>query len=100
MLRRRSVRMRIVVLVLVPVVALIGLYGVVLSLTLGSLFSFQQGSRVGNEVTTPVSNVQLQVSVERALALQYLADPTHARLAKLLGQEPKIRLGRQDIPDS
>ncbi len=89
MLRRRSVRLRIVVLVLVPLVALIGLYGVVLSLTLGSLFSFQQGSRVGSEVTTPVSNVQIQVGAERALALQYLADPSHTRLAKLLGQEPR-----------
>ncbi len=89
MLRRRSVRLRIVVLVLVPVIALIGLYGVVLSLTLGTLLSLRQGARVGAEVTTPVSRVQVAVGTERLLALEYLADPTHARLVSFLGQEPK-----------
>jgi anti-sigma regulatory factor (Ser/Thr protein kinase) len=88
MLRRRSMRMRIIVLVLVPVVALIGLYAVALSLTLSSFLSLKQAADVRNEVTTPVTNVQLQLSTERGLALQYLADPTHAGLLRMLSQEP------------
>jgi anti-sigma regulatory factor (Ser/Thr protein kinase) len=89
MLRHRSVRLRIIVLVLVPVVALIGLYGLVLTLTMGSYISLRQAERVRGEVQDPVSAVQLQVSKERLLALDYLADPTNPELGKLLAQESK-----------
>lgn len=89
MLRRRSIRMRIIVLVLVPVVALIGLYAVTLSLTLSSFLSLHQSADIHNELTNPVTNVQLQLSKERGLALRYLADPTHARLLQMLSQEVK-----------
>jgi len=45
MLRRRSIRMRIIVLVLVPVIALIGLYAVALALTLNSFLTVDQADR-------------------------------------------------------
>ena len=89
MLRRRSVRMRIIVLVLVPVLALIGLYATVLALTLGSVASLRAAASVRAQVTRPLSNAELGLSAERALALQYLADPTHVRLLEYLSQEPK-----------
>ncbi len=89
MLRRRSVRLRIVVLVLVPVIALIGLYATVLALTLGSVASLRTAASVRDQVTKPLTNAQLQLSAERASALQYLANPTHARLVAYLSQEPK-----------
>src|SRR5215469_539317 len=89
MLRRRSIRMRIIVLVLVPVVALIGLYAVSLSLTLSSFLSLKTAADIRNEVANPITNVQLQLSMERGLALRYLANPTHPKLIRLLSQEPK-----------
>ena len=89
MLRRRSIRMRIIVLVLVPVVALIALYAVALSLTVSSFLALKQAADVRNQVTNPVTNVQLELSDERALALQYLANPTRVKLSALLAQEPK-----------
>jgi hypothetical protein len=89
MLRRRSIRMRIIVLVLVPVVALIGLYAVALSLTLSRFLSLNEAADIHSELTNPVTNVQLQLSKERGLALRYLADPTHARLLQMLSQEAK-----------
>src|SRR5215469_9535538 len=89
MLSRRSIRMRIIVLVLVPVIALIGLYAVALTLTLSSYLALSRSANVRNEVTGPVTNVQVQLSAERELALRYLANPTHARLVGLLTQEPK-----------
>src|ERR1700722_14690360 len=89
MLRHRSVRLRIIVLVLVPVIALIGLYGLVLSLTLGSYVSLRQAELVRGEVQDPVSAIQLQVSRERLVALEYLADPSNSQLRKLLAQESK-----------
>src|ERR1700689_2938647 len=89
MLRRRSVRLRIIVLVLVPVIALIGLYGLVLTLTMGNYLSLRQAEGVRAQVTIPVSNVQLDLSKERLIALQYLADPSHDELGQLLAQEAK-----------
>src|SRR5215469_2426297 len=89
MLRRRSIRMRIIVLVLVPVVALMGLYAVALSLTLSSFLSLKAADDIRNEVTNPITNVQLQLSAERALALQYLANPSRPKLNILLSQEPR-----------
>src|SRR5215472_3084291 len=89
MLRRRSVRLRIIVLVLVPVIALIGLYATVLALTLGSVASLRSATSVRDQVTAPLTDAQLQLSSERAFALQYLANPTHDRLLAYLDQEPR-----------
>jgi anti-sigma regulatory factor (Ser/Thr protein kinase) len=89
MLRRRSVRLRIIVLVLVPVFALIGLYGLVLTLTMGNYLSLRQAEGVRAQVTIPVSTVQLDLSKERLIALQYLADPSRHELGQLLAQEVK-----------
>ncbi|HUC59623.1 MAG TPA: ATP-binding protein [Streptosporangiaceae bacterium] len=89
MLRRRSVRLRIIVLVLVPVIALVSLYGLLLSLSLNSLISLREAETVRGEVTTPVTNIQLEVSRERMYALEYLARPNHYRLSLLLTAESK-----------
>src|ERR1700747_1332764 len=75
MLRRRSIRLRIVVLVLVPAAALLGLYAEVLNLTLSHLLTLRQEAAIRQAVTLPVVNVQSQLFRERTLAAQYLADP-------------------------
>lgn len=87
MLRRRSIRLRIVILVLVPVLALVGLYAVVLNLTLGSYLILKQATSVQTEITRPVSALQAELTVERGLALQYMADPGQGPLSPLLLQE-------------
>src|SRR5271166_2415591 len=87
MLRRGSIRLRIIVLVLVPVIALIGLYGIVLSLTLGNFLTLRRAASFRNEITAPVSAIQLRLSSERGLALAYLADPTSVRLTQFVSQE-------------
>jgi signal transduction histidine kinase len=87
MLRRRSIRLRIIVLVLVPVLALLGLYGVVLNLTLGNVLTLKQEASVRQLVALPVANVQNALAKERTLALAYLAKPDHPALVALLGQE-------------
>ncbi len=87
MLRRRSIRMRIVVLVLVPVIALLGLYAEVLNLSLGHLLTLRREAAIRELVTVPVAQVQTQVGDERTLALQFLARPDKANLQRLLMQE-------------
>src|SRR5215813_12970505 len=89
MLRRRSIRLRIIVLVLVPVIALLGLYAEILNLTLGKVLTLRQEAAIRHLVTLPVTDVQLQLADERGLALRYLARPGHGDLKLLLGQEKK-----------
>jgi methyl-accepting chemotaxis protein len=87
MLRRRSIRLRIVVLVLVPMVALLGLYAELLNLTLGHLLTLRQEASIRQLVSLPVTNVQNQLAKERTLALQYLASPSVGNLGLLAAQE-------------
>ncbi|MGN6790986.1 MAG: sensor histidine kinase [Streptosporangiaceae bacterium] len=89
MLRRRSIRLRIIVLVLVPVVGLIGLYAEVLNLTVGKVLTLRQEASIRELVALPVADVQRQLGNERGLALQYLASPGHGDLTVLLKQETK-----------
>jgi len=89
MLRRRSIRLRIVVLVLVPAVALLGVYAEVLSLTLSHLLTLRQEAAIRHALTQPVLNVQSQLGKERTLAVQYLARPSSAALGVLQAQEQK-----------
>ncbi len=89
MLRRRSIRLRIIVLVLVPVIGLLGLYAEVLSLTLGKVLTLRQEAAIRQLVALPVTEVQKQLASERGDALQYLARPGHSDLKLLLAQEKK-----------
>jgi signal transduction histidine kinase len=88
-LRRRSIRLRIIVLVLVPVIGLIGLYAEVLNLTLGKVLTLRQEASIRDLVALPVANVQRQLANERGLALQYLARPGHDDLKVLLKQKTR-----------
>ena len=89
MLRRRSIRLRIIVLVLVPVVALLGLYAELLNLTLGNVVTLKREAAIRQLVAIPVANVQNQLGQERTLALQYMARPGHGDRGLLIAQQHK-----------
>ncbi|HEX5188814.1 MAG TPA: nitrate- and nitrite sensing domain-containing protein, partial [Streptosporangiaceae bacterium] len=86
MLRRRSIRLRIIVLVLVPVIGLLGLYAEVLSLTVGKVLTLRQEASIRDLVALPVADVQKQLAAERGDALQYLARPGRADMRLLVRQ--------------
>src|SRR5579875_3196291 len=84
MLRRRSIRLRILMLVLIPVVALAGLYGVVLDLTAGHLITLVRAARLQQALGNPTSAVQDAL----AAALAYLDSPGRpGARAALVAQE-------------
>src|SRR6266849_6524576 len=89
MMRRRSIRLRIVVLVLVPALALLGLYAEVLGLTLSHLLTLKQEAAIRQLIVPQVTNVQTQLGAERTVALDYLARPSSGALAQLEAQEKK-----------
>ncbi len=89
MLHRRSIRLRIIVLVLVPVIGLLGLYAEVLNLTLGKVLTLRQEASIRNLVALPVADVQRQLGSERGVALAYLARPGQGYQAVLVKQGKK-----------
>jgi len=84
-LRNRSIRLRVGVLITVPLLCLLALYGFVVSITLGSAVSQKHATTLRNELADPVTAFQQQVAQERALALLSLANPTDTEVASKLG---------------
>jgi signal transduction histidine kinase len=87
--RLRSVRTRILLLVLVPVLSLVGIYAFALSTTAGDVVTLSKANTVKNTVGDPVAAFMAQLSTERMLAIEYMSDTTGANLAKLELQETK-----------
>jgi len=84
-LRHRSIRLRVGVLITVPLLCLLALYAFVVSTTLGSAVSQKHATTLRNDVANPVALFQQQVASERADALLSLADPTNTQVASELG---------------
>jgi signal transduction histidine kinase len=87
--RLRSVRTRILLLVLVPVLSLVGIYAFAIGTTARDVFTLAHANTVKNTVGDPVAAFMAQVSTERMLAIGYMSDTTGANLAKLELQETK-----------
>ncbi len=88
-LRLRSIRQKIVLLVLVPVLSLIGLYVFALSLTAKNAINLSRTNTLKNATALPAGNFVSALEAERVLALVYLSRPTGANLAALENAESK-----------
>ncbi len=88
-LRRRSIRLRILLLILVPLLSLIGLYAFVASITIGDATKAASTPSLRNEAGEPVLQFLQQVEVERRLAAVYAAAPSQDVLGKFRAQEKK-----------
>jgi signal transduction histidine kinase len=88
-LRHRSIRLRVAILIAVPVLCLLTLYGFVASFTLGDTLSQMHAQTLKSDVAAPVTNFQTQLSAERMLALVSLASPTRSNLAAFRRQESR-----------
>jgi signal transduction histidine kinase len=87
--RLRSVRTRILLLVLVPVLSLVGIYAFAIGTTARNVFTLAKANTVKNTVGDPVAAFMSQLSTERMLAIGYMSDTTGANLARLELQETK-----------
>ncbi len=88
-LRLRSIRQKILLLVLVPVLSLIGLYIFTTSLTAREAVNLSRTDTLRNATGVPTGNFLAAVDQERPLALVYLSRPTGANLAALEYAESK-----------
>jgi signal transduction histidine kinase len=86
-LRHRSIRLRVGILIVVPVLCLIGLYGFAASITLGSALTQAHAKTVRNYLLNPVDNFQTELAAERHLAVLNVASPMNAQLQSELGMQ-------------
>jgi signal transduction histidine kinase len=86
-LRHRSIRLRVGILIIVPVLCLIALYGFVVSITLGNALTEAHAKTVKDQLLTPLGAFETQLYKERALAVLLLATPNSTQLATALGAQ-------------
>ncbi len=88
-LRRRSIRLKILLLVLVPLVSLIGLYAFVAGITIGDATKAASTPSLRNDAGEPVLKFMQQFEMERRLAALYAARPTQASRQAYRAQQTK-----------
>jgi signal transduction histidine kinase len=88
-LRRRSIRLRIVLLVAIPIVSLMGLYAFAATITAFDAINLARSTTLKNTIGTPTGNLEAAVDAERLVAVVYLAAPVPSNLAGLQAQERK-----------
>jgi signal transduction histidine kinase len=88
-LRLRSIRQRIFLLTLVPVLSLIALYVFATFLTARGAVTLSEATTIKNVTGVPTGAFLSQIDAERPLAIVYLSSPTGANLASLQVQQSK-----------
>ncbi|MGA8453851.1 MAG: nitrate- and nitrite sensing domain-containing protein, partial [Streptosporangiaceae bacterium] len=85
-LRRRSVLLRIALLVLIPLILLTGAFAYIAATSLSSALTLTRSTVVMGNLRQPVANLQQALSRERAQMIVYYIRPTRAARAALQRQ--------------
>ena len=88
--RIRSVRKRILLLALVPLLSLFGLYVVTTSITARNAINLARADTLKNATGQPTGTFEGEIQAERLLAVLYLAAPTPENQAKLAAVEQQV----------
>ncbi|HEY5361079.1 MAG TPA: sensor histidine kinase [Streptosporangiaceae bacterium] len=88
-MRHKSIRFRVLLLVLVPLVSLIGVYSYATTGAVRSAVRLVRAGTVANVTITPTSNLMKQLDAERSLAVTYLVSPTSQALSDYNRQQAR-----------
>jgi signal transduction histidine kinase len=88
-LRRRSIRLRIFLLVAIPILSLIGIYAFAATITASNAINLSRSRLVFNTISLPSGLMESALDSERVYAVVYLADPAPLDRAALQVQEQK-----------
>ena len=83
----RSVRARVLLLVLIPVLSLFGLYLFITGITGKDALNLARAQALKGAASEPVNNFLRQLDTERVFALTYLSVPDPRNLANFRAQE-------------
>jgi signal transduction histidine kinase len=86
-MRLRSIRSRVLVLVIIPLLSLIGIYSFATALTASDAITLERATGIRNSVNDPIGLFEAQIQMERLLATIYLANPKPLNLRILARQE-------------
>jgi signal transduction histidine kinase len=86
-LRHRSIRLRVGILIAVPILCLIGLYGFAASITLGNALTQARAKSLRDQLLTPLTAFQTQIDTERHLAVLSLAEPKNPQAFGAMGNQ-------------
>jgi signal transduction histidine kinase len=86
-LRHRSIRLRVGILIVVPVLCLLALYGFAASITLGNALTEAHAKSLRDQLLGPLTALQSQLDAERHVAALVLAMPRNAQLRAQYGLE-------------
>jgi signal transduction histidine kinase len=99
-LRHRSIRLRIFLLVAVPILSLIGLYVFAATITASDALNLAKSRTLKDTIGTPTGNLEAQIDAERLTAVVYLAAPVPSNLAALRAQEAKTEQAQKAFTDA
>jgi signal transduction histidine kinase len=99
-LRHRSIRLRIFLLVAVPILSLVGLYVFAATITASDALNLARSRTLKDTIGTPVGNLETQIDLERMQAVVYLAAPVPSNLAALHAQEAKTEQSQKAFTDA
>ena len=94
-LRSLSIRLRILLLVAIPILSLIGLYAYAATTTASNAINLSRSRTLKNTIGTPTGDFEAQIDAERLLAVAYLAAPVPSNLATLRAQEAKTQTAEE-----
>src|SRR5215469_9093096 len=86
-LRHKSIRFRVFLLVLVPLVATIGIYGYAVVGQFGTAVGLANAGKVSGATIDPISKAAQALAAERDAAVYYLVVPSNQAMAALQKQE-------------
>jgi signal transduction histidine kinase len=86
-LRHKSIRLRVLLLILVPLLSLLGVYAFATTQTARQAIDLAHAGQVANVSVAPTSALITAVAAERSAAVLYLAVPTPKGLAALTKAE-------------
>src|SRR5580704_1163635 len=92
-LRHTSIRLRMLLLVLVPLLTLILVYGYAVAGQLSTAVGLANAGQISGTTITPVTDAMMALNVERTGAVQYLATRSGQALRAL--QQDEASTGRR-----
>ena len=86
-LRHTSIRVRVFLLILVPLLALTGIYSYAVAGEIGTAVGLSNAGKVSGATITPLSKLTVALNAERSLAVGYLDTRSSRLLTKYQGQQ-------------
>src|SRR5450755_104694 len=86
-LRHKSIRFRVLLLVLIPLVSLIGVYSYAAAGSTRTAIDLARAGTIVDVTAKPTGNLMKQLDAERSLAVAYLVNPTSQGLTKFNEQQ-------------